>query len=318
MKKQHLSVISSLLLILSLLLVSCGGRAEPPSSVTKFTQDFKLAYMEAAKVYSAHVSLDAKQSNLVRNYTTVMENLRSEVRDELAIMQLCYTNTQEFFIAALTAAFGDQGIGGQDKETGALLNILALNETYPGDIGECQRAASNVAIYMRSHREQGVNIKGEIFRVKEETSKLELGDLRTAVIIDFYNKYGGDLQALIQGGDKAFADFVGSQSEDQKLPAKYFGFPTQALVADSRDPVICQGYLNIQNGTTPPPYGKYAYQYGVSWDTVSGICTLTQAAAEGYITMITTPSLTVERDLGTGCTSVIPGGCDENKPTDQP
>jgi hypothetical protein len=97
------------------------------------------------------------------------------------------------------------------------------------------------------------------------------------------------------------------------LPAQYFGFPTKALQAETRDQKVCSAYMAIQSGESAPPYGKYKYQYVVSNDTVSGICTLFQAAAESYIVMITTPSLATSQDLQEGCTSVLPGGCDEEK-----
>jgi hypothetical protein len=209
---KKLSFFASVFLTLSFMLSACLPVPQPSvvQQVTKFSQEMKLAYIEAAKVYSAHVSLDAQLTKVTRDYTNVMDNLRAQVRDELGTMELCYTNSQEFFIASITAAFGDNGIGGQEDK--ALLNLLQLNETYPGDIAACQQMATNVTVYMRSHRAEAVNLKGEIFRIRGEISNLELGDLQTAVILDFYNKYGGDIQSLIQNGDKAFADFVGDRT----------------------------------------------------------------------------------------------------------
>ena len=315
MKKFNLVfAILAFLSIVSFVLTACGLSAPvpPAGTISKFTAEMKAAYQDAAAVYSAHVDLDAQETMQVKNYTALYEAMRSEVKDELAIMDLCYSNTQTFFIAAITAAFGDKGLGGAEDK--ALLSMLSTRETYPGDITKCQEAATNVAIYTRSKRDALLNIKAEIFRIQAEISKLELGDLKTAVIIDFFNKYGGDMQTLMQSGDSAFATFVGSQSENHKLPARFFGFPTQALQAESRDMKICNGYQGIYDGTTPPPSGKQPYQYQVSIDSVAGICTLYQAAAEGYIAMITVPSQAAMNNLQEGCTSVVPGGCDESQP----
>ncbi|GEM_PF-6639153 len=299
------------LITLMMLVSACAPAPSPAPLATQFTQEMKIAYMEAAKVYSAHVALDVEKTKQLKLYTTQMENAQSETKDELAVMKLCYSNSQEFFIAALTGAFGDKGMG---QETPALLNMLHVNQTYPGDVTECQKHATNIAVYMRSNRAQAMNIKGEIFRIDGQISNLELSDLKTAVIIDFYNKYGADIQKLIQSGDKAFATFVGSQNADQVLPAQFMGFPTKALQAETRDMKVCSQYQAIHDGTPEGiamlPAGKYAYMYGVSLDSVAGICTLYQSAAEGYSKMITTPSLAALQNLQQGCTSLMPGECD--------
>lgn len=282
------------------------------NTVVSFTDDMRTAYMEAANVYSAHVALDSQETKFGRQLGTVVERMKSGVKDQLAIMKMCYTNTDEFFVSVLTKAYGDKGIGGQDTQP--YINLLQLGQTFPdGGVTECQKQANEVLIYLNAHGEETVNIKNQIFAVKQQITQLEMGDLKTAVIIEFYKKYSGDMKTLVQNGDQAFAKFIGSQSEDQRLPADFLGFPTGALQAETHDMKICKGYQDIADGVVAPPAGKYRAQYGVSVDTVTGICQLTGSAADGYYTAITTPSQASMQDLENGCTSVLTE-CEPAKP----
>jgi hypothetical protein len=311
--KYNRNTLLTLVLVLAAVFLLAACRPAEPTISDKFTTAFRLAYNDASRVYEAHVVLDAKKSVLAGKLVNLIQNLKDQVHDDIVIADMCYQNTEEFFTAALTGAFGQEGIGGQDTQP--LLSLLMLKETYPeGSVEQCQRAANSIIVFSRSNREEAYNIKGEILRVDEEIAKLEYGDLKVAAVTEFYNKYGGDLQDLVNNGDAAFADFVGSKSENQRLPMRYIGFPTGALQVTTRNTVICDGYSKIYSGEISPPLDKYAYQYPVSYDPVAGLCVLKQAAAEGYIRSLITPQLSVAENLESGCTSVLPGGCDQDVP----
>jgi len=296
-------------LILSMLIASCAPKPAPAKA--SIPEEFRVMYLQAQQVYKQRVALDIQKTTLVRQYTNKADEMRTTVADELKIMSQCYTNTEDFFAAAMSGAFGDDGIGNAlsvQEETNILVSALTLNQLYPGDVKTCQEQGAQVVVKMRAVRSEAVNIKNEVFRVDAAIADLERSEIGTAVVIQFYNKYGGDLQKLIQSGDTAFAEFVGAQS-DEPLPMDFFGFPTAALEVETRNQKVCLGYADIYQGRVDPPAGKYAYQYAVSNDPVSGVCTLKQAAAEGYIKMILSPSLALSNDLETGCTSAF--GCDD-------
>jgi hypothetical protein len=298
------------LMILAFVASACAPAPKPATKAT-LPEEFRVAYLEANKVYAQRVALDIKKSNLVRDYVNKMDEMRGTVGDELEIMNLCYVNTEDFFAAAAAGTFGEDGLGNAlttQEETNILVNALSLNELYPGDVSECQRQGTNVVVKLRAVRSEAVNIKSEIFRVDAAITDMERSEVGTAIVIQFYNKYGSDLREWIQNGDEAFSGFVGANSTEP-LPADFFGFPTAALEVETRNQKVCMGYAAIYEGKTAPPMGKYAYQYPVSNDPVSGVCTLRQVAAEGYIKMILSPSIQLSNDLEEGCTSAF--GCDE-------
>ena len=303
--------------ILSLILVglfvfsACAPATPPPTVIEKVTEEFKMAYNDAASFYASYAALDAKESEVAGQLINKVQQLNDQNRDDYFLVKSCFTNSEDFFVAITTSAYGPGGIGGAQDDS-SYMNILALGQTLPQGVTveECQKGATSMIINSRAMREEGFNLKNEILRIRKEKALLEKGTITSAVVFEFYQKYGADLKSLIQNGDQKFAEFIGSKSADQQLPADFVGFPTALLAVPSKNSEIGETYLAISEGRMAPPKGKYAYNYGVSFDPATGIYTLSKAAADGYITLLITPSRQVEENLTEGCTTTF-SGCDQ-------
>lgn len=294
----------------SLVLSSCATPTPPPTVIEKVTEEFKGFYNDAAQFYASYAALDAKETEVAGALVNKFQQLTDQNKDDYFLVKSCFSNSEDFVVAITTSAYGPEGLGGTGDS--AYLNLLQLGQTLPPGISveECQRGATSMIVNSRAIREEGFNLKNEILRIRKERTLLESGTITSAVVFEFYQKYGEDMKTWIQSGDQAFATFVGSKSEDQKLPANFVGFPTELLKVPTQNATIGEAYRAISEGMTPPPAGKYAYNYGVSFDSATGIYMLSKAAAEGYITLLITPSRAVQENLENGCTTTF-SDCNE-------
>jgi hypothetical protein len=309
--KNKLFTLLSLLFVGLFVFTACAPATPPPTVMEKVTEEFKMAYNDVSVFYASYAALDAQEAEKAAQLENKFQQLADQNKDDFFLVQSCYKDTAGFFSAILTTTYGPEGIGGAQDDSSAI-NLLALGQTLPPGVTveECQRGATSIIINSRALRADGFNLKNEILRIRNEKARLEKGTINSAVMTEFYQKYGQDMQTWLQNGDQAFAEFIGSKSQDQVLPAKFLGLPTELLVISTRNKTIGEAYLAIAEGRMAPPQGKYAYNYGVSFDPATGIYTLSKEAASGYITMLITPSSAVQENLESGCTTTF-GGCDE-------
>jgi len=311
MKNKIFNLFSLIIMGMFVFAACAAPKTPPPSAIKVVTEEFKGMYNDAADFYASYAALDAKETEVAGQLVNKVQQLNDQNKDDYFLVKSCYTNSEDFFVAITTSAYGPNGIGGAQGDT-AYMNILALGQTLPVGVSveECQKGATSMIVNSRAMREEGFNLKNEILRIRKEKTLLEKGTITSAVVFEFYQKYGADMKAWIQSGDSAFAEFVGSKSQDQKLPADFVGFPTALLEIPTKNSEIGEIYRSISEGRKAPPQGKYANNYGVSFDPATGIYTLSKAAADGYITLLITPSRQVEEKLTEGCTTTF-SGCDE-------
>ncbi|HLD51134.1 hypothetical protein A3K34_01570 [candidate division WWE3 bacterium RIFOXYC1_FULL_40_10] len=297
------------LLVLVLAVSSCAPK--PPSPLDTFSEDFRASYVVASKVYSSYVDKEVQRTQVFGQMTVGFDAMLANVKDEVEFIKLCFSNYESFFTGVAFATFGENGLSlTAEQESEAWINALVLNQTHP-DLPKCQENITSAVIKMRADRATVVNLKGELLRINAAISDTERGELGTALVIEFYKKYSGDLRNLVQAGDSRLAELIHSQNL-QELPLGFVGFPTDASQATTRNLNICNTYRAVFAGEVPPPYGFYKDQFRVGIDPATSVCTLYAAAADGYIRMVLTPSTSVGGQLEEGCTSAF--GCeDENK-----